>query len=108
MQQPLATFIYSLAANPFTLQAEREARLLLLMPETTQRSTGNITENLTQDRHIGLQTHGLLERDFCDCFGCHGDVIGEVFPGGKEADGDSGVKLQMHYYLMDNRMKHRS
>lgn len=108
VQQPLPTFIYSLAANPFTLQAEREARLLLLMPEITQRSTGNIIENQTQDRHIRLQTRGLLERDFCDCFGCHGDMIGEVLPGGKEADWDSGVKLQMHYCLMDNRMKHWS
>lgn len=106
MQQPLPAFICPLAAHPFTLQAEREARLLLLKPETT-RSTGNIIENQTQDRHIGLQMHGLLERDFCDCFGCHGDVVGEVLPGGKEADRDSGVKLQIDYCLMDNRMKHR-
>lgn len=87
MQQPFPAFIYSLAASPFTLQAEREARLLLLMPETTQRSRGKIIrKDQTQDRHIRPQMHGLLERDFCNCFGCHGDVIGEVLPGGKEAD----------------------
>lgn len=75
MEKPLPAFIYSLAADPFTLQAEREARLLLLMPETTQRSTGHVIENQTRDRHIWLQMCGLLERDFCNCFGCHGDVI---------------------------------
>lgn len=72
-------------------------------------SEAKITSSkIRKDRHIWLQTHGLLVRDFCNCFGCHGDVIREILPGGKEADWDASVKLQMHCCLMDNTMNHWS
>lgn len=39
LQQPLPSFIHPLPARPLTLQVEREARLLPLSPESTQRNT---------------------------------------------------------------------
>lgn len=40
-----------------------------------------------------------LEGSLRNRFGRHGDVVGEVLPGGQEADRDAGVELQMHQRL---------
>lgn len=55
LQQPLPRFVHALPPRPLALQVEREARLLPLSPETTQRSTGKWALDRTekQDRQSG-------------------------------------------------------
>lgn len=53
LQQPLPSFIHPLPTRPLTLQVEREACLLPLSPEITQRSTGNWPLDRTQNEPDG-------------------------------------------------------
>lgn len=66
LQQPLPSFIHPLSPCPLTLQVEREARLLPLSPENTQRNAGNDSFDLREKDVDGvvkspLTWKGLLQ-----------------------------------------------